>query len=67
MHQLHPDEALAKDLEELCDKHKLDSGMVAVTHDYHFLIITCNMSPKGMRVLGNTLLQCTPPSDVVLN
>ena len=67
MHQLHPDEALAKDLEEFCDKHNLDSGMVAVTRNDHFLIIACNMSPNAMRVLGKTLLEVIPPVNAVLN
>ncbi len=67
MHQLNPEEDLAADLEALCNKHQLASGMIAVTHENHFLIITCNMSPSGMRTLGNTLLQCTPSADTVLN
>lgn len=63
-----PEEMLAADIEALCDKHKLDSGMVAVTKDDHFLIITCNMNPGTMRVLGHTLVHGsgTPP-DVKLN
>ena len=56
-------EALAAELEAFCNKHKLDSGMVAITHEDHFLIITCNMTSSGMRTLGQTLLQCTPPPD----
>jgi hypothetical protein len=67
MHESNPGEALAADLEALCDKHKLDSGMIAVTQEDHFLIITCNMSSKGIRTLGHTLLECVPSANTVLN
>ena len=62
------EERLAADLEALCEKHDLDSGMVAVTRDTHFLIITCNMEPKVMHMLGHTLVHnSTPPPNAVLN
>jgi hypothetical protein len=67
MHQLNPEEALAADLEALCEKHGLDTGLVAVTHSDHFLIVTCNMTAENMRSLGVTLFQCAPPADAVLN
>lgn len=68
MHQPNPDEALAADLEQLCIKYNLDSGMVAVTRDTHFLIITYNMEPKVMHMLGHTLVHnSTPPPNAVLN
>lgn len=68
MTEPNADELLAADIEALCDKHKLDSGMVAVTRDSHFLIITCNMSPRVMQLLGHTLANnSTSPPDVLLN
>jgi hypothetical protein len=67
MHQPNPDEALAAEIEQLCIKYGLDSGMVAVSKSTHFLIITCNMSPKVMRVLGHTLLENTVPTNTTVN
>ena len=62
-----PDELLINDLEELLDKHGIDSAMLATTHENHFTIISCNMSTNGLRVLGQTLLACTPNENTVLN
>ena len=68
MSEPNAEELLAADLEALCEKHDLDSGLVAVTRENHFLIITCNMQPKVMHILGHTLVHSsTPPPDVVLN
>lgn len=67
MHQPNPDEALAAEIEQLCIKYNLESGMVAVSKDTHFLIITCNMTPKIMRVLGHTLLESTVAPNTTLN
>ena len=62
------EELLAADIEALCEKHNLDSGMVAVTRDSHFLIITCNMSPKVLHVLGHTLVHTSSvPEGTTLN
>ena len=60
-------ESLGQDLKALCEKHELESGMVAVTRQNEFLIVTCNMSSGGMRILGNALLQFAPPEDATLN
>jgi hypothetical protein len=67
MYQPNPDEALAADLEQLCVKYDLDSGMVAVSKGTHFLIITCNMTPTVMRVLGHTLLENTVAPNITVN
>lgn len=62
------EELLAADIEALCEKHSLDSSMVAVTRDNHFLIITCNMSPKVLHVLGHTLVNTSmTPEGTTLN
>jgi hypothetical protein len=58
---------LTKDLEALMEKHKIEVGMVAVTSDTHFQIITCNMSSKTMRMLGRTLIEAAVPEDITLN
>lgn len=68
MSEANAEELLAADIEALCEKHQLDSSLVAVTRDNHFLIIACNMSPKVMHVLGHTLVNGTmPPPNAVLN
>jgi hypothetical protein len=64
---MSPDELLAEDLEALFEKHGINSGVVAMTNDTHFTIISCNMSNNGLRVLGQTLLACTPNEHTVLN
>lgn len=62
------EDLLTADIEALCEKHKLDSGLIAITRENHFLIIACNMPPKVMHILGHTLVNSTTtPSDVVLN
>lgn len=62
------DELLAADIEALCVKHNLESSMIAVTRDNHFLIIACNMSPNILRILGLTLMNTSaPPPDALLN
>lgn len=67
MNQPNPDEALANELDTLCKKYNLGSGMLATIRDGHFLIITCDMTPENLRMLGNTILHCTTPSNAVLN
>ena len=68
MSEATAEELLAADIEALCEKHDLDSGLVAVTRENHFLIITCNMQPKVMHILGHTLVNNSiPPPDTRLN
>lgn len=64
---MSPDELFANDLEALFEKHGIHSGMVAMTNDNYFTIISCNMTTNGLRVLGQTLLACTPNEHTVLN
>ena len=62
------EELLAADIEALCEKHNLDGSMIAVTRDTHFLIITCNMPPKVLHLLGHTLVHTSmTPEGTTLN
>jgi hypothetical protein len=67
MHQISPDDALTQDLQQLLQKHGFGSALLAVARDTHFLVITCNVSPAGIRVLGKTLLDHMPAPDTTLN
>lgn len=68
MSEPNVEELLAADIEALCEKHQLESGLVAVARENHFLIVACNMTPKVMHILGHTLVQgTTSPPDVTLN
>lgn len=67
MHQITPDDALTKDLEQLLQKYGFGSALLAVAREHHFLVITCNVSPAGVRILGKTLLDHTSAPDITLN
>lgn len=68
MHQLSPNEALVKDLETFLKTHGFSTALLAVPMQDHFMIITCNVSPRGIRILGQTLLDTIPESPpAVLN
>ena len=68
MHQPPPEDTLIKDLEALLKTHGFNTALLAVPMQDHFMIITCNVSPRGIRILGQTLLDTIPESPpTVLN
>lgn len=68
MHQPSPKDTLIKDLEALLKTHGFTTALLAVPMQDHFMIITCNVSQRGIRILGQTLLDTIPESPpAVLN
>ena len=68
MHQPSPEDALTKDFETFLKNHGFTTALLAVPMQDHFMIMTCNVSPRGVRILGQTLLDTIPESPpAVLN
>ena len=68
MHQPSSEDTLIKDLEAFLDNHGFTTALLAVPMQGHFMIITCNVSQRGIRILGQTLLDTVPESPpAVLN